>query len=70
MFGMNAMGSAVSGLAELEGFQNLLTLFHNPFLGMLAGVVLTAVIQSSAASIGILQAFCLSGIVTYALLCL
>ena len=40
-------------------------LFHNPFLGMLAGVVLTAVIQSSAASIGILQAFCLSGIVTY-----
>ncbi len=65
MFGMNAMGSAVSGLAELEGFQNLLTLFHNPFLGMLAGVVLTAVIQSSAASIGILQAFCLSGIVTY-----
>lgn len=65
MFGMNAMSSAVSGLAELPGFQNLLTLFHNPFLGMLAGVILTAVIQSSAASIGILQAFCLSGMVTY-----
>ncbi|MGN0507226.1 MAG: Na/Pi cotransporter family protein [Lachnospiraceae bacterium] len=65
MFGMNAMSSAVSGLAEIEGFQNLLTMFKNPVLGMLAGLVLTAIIQSSAASIGILQAFCVSGIVTY-----
>lgn len=65
MFGMNSMSSSVSGLAEIEGFRNLLTMFKNPLLGMVAGLVLTAIIQSSAASIGILQAFCLSGIVTY-----
>lgn len=65
MFGMDTMSGAVGGLAELDGFKNILLMFSNPILGMFAGMVLTAVIQSSAASIGILQAFCASGIVTY-----
>lgn len=65
MFGMDAMSSAVSGLAELDGFKDILMMFTNPLLGMLAGLALTAIIQSSAASIGILQAFCASGAVTY-----
>lgn len=65
MFGMDVMSTAVSGLAELEGFKNILLMFTNPILGMIAGMLLTAIIQSSSASIGILQAFCASGLVTY-----
>lgn len=65
MFGMNAMSDAVKGLAELDGFRNLFLMFQNPLLGVLAGAILTAVIQSSSASVGILQAFALSGQITY-----
>ncbi len=65
MFGMNAMSDAVRGLAEVEGFRNVFLMFQNPILGVLAGAVLTAIIQSSSASIGILQAFALSGQITY-----
>ena len=65
MTGMDIMGDAVSGLTEIPGFKNIMLMFSNPILGMLAGAVLTGIIQSSAASIGILQAFCLSGSITY-----
>lgn len=65
MFGMNAMSSAVSGLREVEGFRNILTMFSNPLLGVLAGVVLTAVIQSSSASVGILQALSATGQISF-----
>jgi phosphate:Na+ symporter len=65
MTGMDAMSSAVSPLAEHEEFRSLFTMFSNPILGMLAGAVLTAVIQSSSASIGILQALCTAGAVSY-----
>ena len=66
MFGMNTMSSSVAPLAEVPEFTSLLTKFSNPLLGVVAGAVLTAVIQSSAASIGILQALCATGSVTYA----
>ncbi len=66
MFGMDAMSSAVKPLAEVEEFTNILTMFENPILGMLAGLVLTAVIQSSSASVGILQALCVTGAISYA----
>ena len=65
MFGMETMSGAVSGLADIPAFQNLFLLFRNPFLGMLAGAVLTAVIQSSSASVGILQALAVTGQVSY-----
>lgn len=65
MFGMEAMSDSVSGLAEVDGFKNILLMFSNPILGMLAGAVLTAIIQSSSASVGILQALCATGAVTY-----
>lgn len=65
MFGMDTMSSAVKPLAQVPEFTGILTAFSNPILGMLAGVVLTAVIQSSSASVGILQALCLSGAVGY-----
>ena len=65
MFGMEAMSDAVGGLAEVDGFRNILLMFSNPILGMLAGAVLTAIIQSSSASVGILQALCATGAVTY-----
>lgn len=61
MYGMTAMGDAVAPLAESDSFTRILTLFSNPFLGVLVGAVFTAIIQSSAASIGILQAFALTG---------
>ncbi len=61
MFGMETMSSAVAGLAELPEFRNLFLLFSNPLLGLLAGAVLTAIIQSSSASVGILQALALTG---------
>ncbi|MBQ8185735.1 MAG: Na/Pi cotransporter family protein [Clostridia bacterium] len=64
MFGMDTMSGAVSGLKEVEEFRNLLLLFKNPILGVLAGAVLTAIIQSSSASVGILQALSSTGAVT------
>ncbi len=66
MFGMETMSSAVSPLRDDPSFTGILTAFSNPILGMVAGAVLTAVIQSSSASVGILQALCMSGAVTYA----
>ena len=65
MYGMDMMSSAVKPLAEVEAFRNILIMFENPILGVLAGLVLTAVIQSSSASVGILQALSLTGTITY-----
>lgn len=65
MYGMELMKEAVSPLAELPGFSDLLTAFNNPLLGVLVGAVFTGVIQSSAASVGILQALALTGSITY-----
>ncbi len=65
MFGMETMSASVSGLADNESFTGLLTAFSNPALGMLIGTVLTAIIQSSSASVGILQALCSTGAVHY-----
>ena len=64
IFGMEMMSDAVKPLAEVEGFRNILLLFSNPVLGVLAGAVLTAIIQSSSASVGILQILAASGAVT------
>lgn len=61
MFGMETMSSAVSGLSDVPEFQRLFLLFKNPLLGLLVGTVLTAVIQSSSASVGILQALTVTG---------
>ena len=66
MFGMETMSGAVSGLKDIPAFANLFLMFKNPVLGVLAGAVLTAVIQSSSASVGILQALALTGSVSYA----
>lgn len=65
MQGMDTMSGAVAPLADVPEFVNLLLLFSNPFLGLLAGLTLTAVIQSSSASVGILQALCATGAVSY-----
>lgn len=65
MYGMNFMSDAVSGLKDIPQFAELLLLFSNPILGVLAGAVLTAVIQSSSASVGILQALSLTGTVSF-----
>lgn len=65
MFGMETMSDAVKPLADVPEFVNILLMFKNPLLGMLAGVVLTAVIQSSSASVGILQSLCVTGAVSY-----
>lgn len=65
MFGMETMSGAVSGLGNIPAFQNLFILFKNPVLGLLAGAVLTAIIQSSSASVGILQALAVTGQVSY-----
>ena len=66
MTGMSTMSDAVKPLAQVKEFTNILTMFSNPVLGMLAGAVLTAVIQSSSASVGILQALCATGSITFA----
>ena len=66
MFVMETMSGAVSGLRDVPEFQNLFIMFQNPILGVLAGAVLTAIIQSSSASVGILQALAITGQVTYA----
>lgn len=65
MFGMETMSGAVNGLSQIPAFQNLFLLFKNPILGVLAGAVLTAVLQSSSASVGILQALAATGMVSY-----
>ena len=65
MFGMDAMSGAVSGLRDVPGFQQLFIMFKNPILGVLAGALLTAVIQSSSASVGILQALAITGQVSF-----
>lgn len=64
MFGMDAMSDAVSGLKDVPEFTNILTMFSNPILGVLAGAILTGIIQSSSASVGILQALSSTGAVT------
>lgn len=66
MFGMDTMSSAVKPLADVPEFTGILTMFSNPFLGMLLGAILTAIVQSSSASIGILQALCATGTLPYA----
>ena len=66
MFGMDTMSGAVNGLKNVPQFQQLFLLFTNPVLGVIAGAVLTAIIQSSSASVGILQALSSTGSVTYA----
>ncbi len=65
MFGMDTMSNAVSGLRDVPAFQELFLLFKNPILGVLAGAILTAIIQSSSASVGILQALAVTGQVSY-----
>lgn len=65
MFGMNMMSDAVKPLADVPEFTNLFIMFKNPILGMLVGAALTAIIQSSSASVGILQAMCMTGAVSY-----
>ena len=65
MFGMETMSDVVKPLANVPEFTGILTAFSNPVLGMIAGAVLTAIIQSSSASVGILQALCVTGAVSY-----
>lgn len=65
MSGMTFMTSATAGLSEIEGFKNILTAFENPLLGVLVGTVFTGIIQSSAASVGILQALAITGNISY-----
>ncbi len=65
MYGMDIMSSAVKPLADVPEFVNVLTMFSNPVLGVAAGAIFTAAIQSSSASVGILQALCKTGAVTY-----
>ncbi len=65
MFGMDTMSGAVKPLADVPEFTGILTAFSQPILGMMAGLILTAVIQSSSASVGILQALCVTGSVTF-----
>ena len=66
MFGMDTMSGAVAGLKDVPGFAELFIMFKNPILGVLVGAVLTGIIQSSSASVGILQALALTGQVSYA----
>ena len=66
MFGMDTMSDAVSGLADIPAFQKLFLMFENPILGVVVGAVLTGIIQSSSASVGILQALSATGAVSYA----
>lgn len=65
MFGMDIMSNSVSGLADIPAFADLFLMFKNPILGMLAGAILTAIIQSSSAAVGILQALAMTGAVSY-----
>lgn len=65
MFGMDTMSGAVGGLADVPEFTNILLMFENPILGVLAGAILTGIIQSSSASVGILQALAVTGCISY-----
>ncbi len=65
MFGMDMMSDAVKGLRNNEAFTNLLTMFSNPLMGILVGTIFTAIIQSSSASVGVLQALSLSCVIPY-----
>ena len=65
MVGMSMMSSSVSGLKDSESFKSILTMFENPILGVLAGLVLTAIVQSSSASVGILQSLTVTGAISY-----
>ena len=65
MFGMDAMTASVSGLADVPAFREMFVMFQNPILGVLVGAILTAIIQSSSASVGILQALAATGAVTF-----
>lgn len=65
MFGMDTMSDAVSGLSKVPEFTGIMTKFETPILGMAVGAILTAIIQSSSASVGILQALCMTGAVNY-----
>ena len=65
MIGMETMSDSVSALSENQAFRSLLLMFENPILGLFAGIILTAVIQSSSASIGILQSFTSTGAITF-----
>ena len=66
MYGMAAMSSAVAPLKESEAFRSLLTRFDNPLLGILVGILITSLLQSNSASVGILQAISVTGAVSYA----
>ena len=65
MFGMQTMSAAVEPLKNNEGFRSLMTSFSNPFLGILAGIVVTAILQSNSASVGILQALSMAGLIKF-----
>jgi len=65
MFGMDTMSASVKGLADVPSFQQMFIMFKNPFLGVVVGALLTAIIQSSSASVGILQALAVTGQVSY-----
>ena len=65
MTGMTMMSDAVGPLKDSDTFKNILLMFENPILGILAGIVLTVIIQSSSASVGILQALTVTGAITY-----
>ena len=65
MFGMDIMSGAVSGLRDVPEFRDMFIMFKNPVLGVIAGAVLTAIIQSSSASVGILQALTVTGQIPY-----
>jgi len=65
MLGMDTMSQAVSGLKDIPAFSQMFIMFKNPILGVIAGAVLTAIIQSSSASVGILQALAITGQVSY-----
>ena len=65
MFGMEMMSDSVASLAEMKSFTDILIMFSNPLFGILAGTFLTAIIQSSSASVGILQALCITGTINY-----
>lgn len=65
MVGIEYMSGSVAGLKESESFRAIMTMFENPILGVLAGMIVTAIVQSSSASVGILQSLTVSGTITY-----
>jgi len=67
MFGMDTMSDSMSGLKDSESFRQLLVMFENPILGIITGTLLTAIIQSSSASVGILQALAITGTIPYSM---